>query len=85
MEYTFTLKYRLGENGDDPQALVESLGAAGCDDTPVGTGRPGHLALAFARKAPTAEDAMLSAMADVARAIPSARMTAVCGIGQRPV
>lgn len=73
MEYEFTLKYQL--NGDEaPEALVERLGAAGCDDAVIGTGQPGRLALAFAREAESAHAALQSALADVRQAIPLAQL-----------
>ena len=49
MEYTFTLKYQLTYADRDPDALVERLGEAGCDDALVGIGQPGRLALEFTR------------------------------------
>lgn len=74
MEYTFTLKYQLTGQDSDPDALVERLGAAGCDDALVGIGQPGRIALAFTREAPSAEVALRSALADVKRAIPASRL-----------
>lgn len=74
MEYIFTLKYQLADHDSDPDALVERLGAAGCDDALVGVGQPGRLALEFIREAGSAEEAMRSALADVKAAIPSARL-----------
>ncbi len=53
---------------------MERLGEAGCDDALVGIGQPGRLALAFTREAPSAQAAMRSALADVKRAIPEARL-----------
>lgn len=74
MEYTFTLKYRLAEPDSDPGALVERLGEAGCDDAVVGVGQPGRLALEFTRDASSARATVRSALADVKRAIPTARL-----------
>lgn len=74
MEYTFTLKYQLAEHDSDPDALVERLGEAGCDDALVGIGQPGRLALEFTREAKSAQAAVRSALADVKRAIPTARL-----------
>ena len=74
MEYNFTLKYQLSDADGDHDQLVERLGAAGCDDALVGIGTPGRLALDFTREAASAEAAMLSALADVKGAIPSARL-----------
>lgn len=74
MEYTFTLKYQLAEDNRDPYGLVERLGEAGCDDALVGIGRSGRLALEFTRDAPDAAKAVLSALSDVRRAVPSAKL-----------
>ena len=75
MEYTFTLKYQLAADDRDPASIVERLGAAGCDDALVGTGVAGRIALAFTREADSAETALHSALEDVRRAIPGARLT----------
>lgn len=77
MEYTFTLKYQLTDDDRDPDALVERLGEAGCDDALVGIGQPGRLALEFTREAADAGAAMRSALADVRRAAPTARLIEV--------
>lgn len=74
MEYTFTLKYRLAEQDCDRDDIVERLGAAGCDDALIGVGQPGRLALEFTRDADSAEAAMVSALADVKGAVPSAKL-----------
>lgn len=74
MEYTFILKYQLDERDSDPDALVERLGEAGCDDALVGIGQPGRLALEFTREDKSAKAAVRSALTDVKRAIPSARL-----------
>lgn len=74
MEYTFTLKYQLADDDRDPDALVERLGEVGCDDALVGIGQPGRLALEFTREAADADEAVRSALADVRRAVPSARL-----------
>jgi len=73
MEYTFTLKYQLAEQDANQDELVERLGAAGCDDALVGVGQPGRIALEFVRENKSAEAALMSALADVRRAIPTAR------------
>ena len=52
MEYTVTLKYQIGADDRDSDALVERLGEAGCHDALVGIGQPGRLALEFTREAP---------------------------------
>ncbi|NYH98817.1 helix-turn-helix transcriptional regulator [Cupriavidus plantarum] len=77
MEYTFTLKYQLAEGPRDADSLVGRLGEAGCDDALVGIGLPGRLALAFTREANSADAAVRSALADVRRAVPEARLIEV--------
>ena len=77
MEYTFTLKYQLADDDKDPDVLVERLGEAGCDDALVGIGQPGRLALEFTREAADANTAVRSALADVRRSVPSARLIEV--------
>ena len=77
MEYTFTLKYQLVPDDRDLNLLVEHLGEAGCDDALVGTGQPGRLALEFTREAASASAAVRSALADVRRAVPSAKLIEV--------
>ena len=77
MEYTFTLKYQLGGDDCDPDALVERLGEAGCDDALVGIGQPGRLALEFTREAADADAAVRSALAAVRRAAPAAQLIEV--------
>ena len=74
MEYIFTLKYQLADSDSDLDALVERLGAAGCDDALVGVGQPGRLALEFSREAGSAAEAVRTALVDVKKAIPSARL-----------
>lgn len=74
MEFAFTLRYQLPAGHHDVDAAVERLGAAGCDDALVGIGIPGRLALAFTREAPDAWTAVMTALEDVRRALPSAAL-----------
>lgn len=74
MEYTFVLKYQLSGDDSDADELVERLAEAGCDDALVGIGQPGRLALEFTREADSAEAAIISALEDARRAIPSAHL-----------
>lgn len=74
MEYEFTLKYRLDPQDADHDAVVERLGVAGCTDALVGLGVAGHLGLEFVREADSAEEAILSALADVRSALPGAKL-----------
>jgi hypothetical protein len=77
MEYTFTLRYQLAADDRDPNALVERQGQAGCGDALVGIGQRGYLTLEFTREAADAAEAVRSALADVRRAAPSARLIEV--------
>jgi predicted DNA-binding transcriptional regulator AlpA len=77
MEYIFTLKYRLSPTDSDLDQITERLGAAGCDDALVGIGQPGRIALEFTREADSAEEAVISALEDVKRAVPSATLIEV--------
>ena len=74
MEHTFTLRYRLADDDWDYPELVERLGAAGCGDAMVGIGKPKHITIKFTRDADNAERALASARADVARALPTAKL-----------
>jgi predicted DNA-binding transcriptional regulator AlpA len=74
MEYVFTLKYQLAAQDADFDEIVERLGEAGCDDALVGIGQPGRIALEFTREAESAEAALVSALANVKQAIPSAKL-----------
>lgn len=71
------LKYQLTDDDRDPDALVESLCEAGCDDALVGIGQPGRLELEFTREAADADRAVCSALEYVRRAVPSARLIEV--------
>ncbi|HYG07137.1 MAG TPA: DNA-binding protein [Stenotrophomonas sp.] len=73
-EYEFILKFRLPDPQQDPGKLVGALAKAGCDDATIGIGQPGRIALDFARRAPTALDAVVSAVRAVRRAIPGAEL-----------
>ena len=67
MEFAFTLKCFLQPNAD-AGAVVERLALQGCNDALVGIGHEGVIVLDFIREAPTSEQAVSSAMADVRRA-----------------
>ncbi len=73
-EYEFVLAFAVPQRAEDLDDLVERLGDSGCDDAVVGIGKRGRLALAFSREAATAAAALTSALADVRRAEPQARL-----------
>jgi predicted DNA-binding transcriptional regulator AlpA len=73
-EYDFILKFDLPDHDADPEQYVDDLYASGCDDANVGIGVTGRIALNFIREAPSANDAVTSAINDVQKAIPGARL-----------
>jgi predicted DNA-binding transcriptional regulator AlpA len=73
-EYEFTLKFALNAGSVDVDDWLELLAECGCDDAIVGVGRKGRLALSFARTASSAEEAVLSGITDVRRALPHAQL-----------
>lgn len=76
-EYEFLLRFRLPDDRPDPESWLEALDAAGCDDATIGIGRLGRIALEFSRASTSAAKAIRSALADVERAIPGARLIEV--------
>ena len=73
-EYEFTLKFRLPRADIDPETTIDALADAGCDDATIGIGQRGRIALEFARTAPTAIEAVTSALRAVREAIPGAEL-----------
>jgi hypothetical protein len=73
--YDFTLKLDLPDANTDPEQYIDALYEAGCDDATVGIGQRGRIGLNFIRTADSAVDALVSAIRDVTRAIPGARLT----------
>lgn len=74
MEYQFTLKFKLEANALSDDELHVRLGDAGCTDALVGLGLPGYVGLDFIREAGSAEEAIFTALADVRKALPNARL-----------
>lgn len=72
-EYEFILKFDL-PNSEDPERYVDALYEAGCDDATVGIGQEGKIALDFTREASSAFDAVSSAISDIKKVIPGARL-----------
>jgi hypothetical protein len=75
--WEFVLKFRLPRDGADPTDWLDALFEAGCDDATVGVGKHGSIALDFSREAPSAEEAIHSAIEDARKAIPSAVLTEI--------
>jgi hypothetical protein len=77
MEYEFTLKLKLAPDRANADEVVERLGEAGCDDALVGMGQVGRIALNFTRDADSAEKAIMSALKDMKRVLPEAKLLEV--------
>lgn len=72
--FEFTVKFALPNSTQDPQEYIEALAEAGCDDAMIGIGEKGRVALQFTREAHDAFSAVTSAIEDVIRAIPGAKL-----------
>jgi hypothetical protein len=77
MHYEFTLNFKLAPEDANLDEIVERLGAAGCTDALVGVGHAGQLALDFVRESQSAEQAIVSALVDVKKVIPTAKLVEV--------
>jgi predicted DNA-binding transcriptional regulator AlpA len=77
VEFDFGMKFKVGAENIDMDALVERLGDACCDDAIVGIGQPGRIALDFTRDARSVKEAMISALRDIKNAIPDAELIEV--------
>jgi hypothetical protein len=73
-EYEFTLKFQLADPQVDPDRYADELYGNGCDDAVIGVGRKGKIALQFMREAKSANEAILSAIADVRKTIPDGKL-----------
>ena len=72
-EFNFELIFKLVDNQDSNEYL-DSLFENGCDDATISTGQLGMLSLSFTREAINASVAVESAINDVKKAIPSAKL-----------
>lgn len=75
--HRFTLLYSLPSEPLVDEELMAGLLAAGCNDTLVGFGRPGHVALEFERTALDRDAAVQNAQLAVTTAWPHARLVEV--------
>jgi hypothetical protein len=74
VDYDFTLKFDISILECEPDTFLDQLYEAGCDDAIIGIGRPGRLSMNFIREAKTASEAVLSALSDVKKALPQAKL-----------
>lgn len=77
VSYDFVLSFALSDAHAEPSKFLDVLFEAGCDDATIGVGKRGTLALAFSREAASAEDAVRSAIRDVSKAVPEAKLVEV--------
>jgi hypothetical protein len=77
IEYEFVLRFQLPADSDHPDQFLDCLYEAGCADAIVGVGLPGYIALDFSREAKNADEAVKSAISDVQKAIPAAKLLEV--------
>ena len=73
-EYEFTLKFSLNDASEKADTYIEALEREGCDDAIIGIGQNGRIALQFNREGNSALQAVISAIKDVEKAIPNAKL-----------
>jgi len=72
--YEFTLRFSLPGCSLNPEIYIQKLGECGCDDALTGVGKTGRIALCFARESTSAFAAISSAIGNVKKAIPAAKL-----------
>lgn len=77
MVHDFTLVYALNPELDSQDEVLRRLAGSDCADATVGWGRPGHVALAFSRKARDRDVAVTLAAAQMAQVLPGAELVRV--------
>lgn len=75
-EYDFTLKFVIPKDlkTDDSSSQIF---AGGCDDAIIGVGVAGRLALNFVRESNNATEAIRSALSDIQKIIPQAKLVEI--------
>ena len=73
-EYEFTLKFSLNDVSVNIDSYIDILYKENCDDAIIGIAKNGRIALQFNREDNTALQAVISAIKDVERAIPNAKL-----------
>lgn len=74
IDYEFTLKFNLGNKNINPEEYIEKLENENCTDALIGIGKNGKIALNFIRESDSAYNALFSAISDVKKAIPDAKL-----------
>lgn len=73
-EYEFTLKFSLNKKDITEDQIIDILYNNGCDDALVGLGKKDRLAFNFIRESESAEKAIFSAILDIKKALPDAKL-----------
>lgn len=72
--YSFVISFGLPKARIASDDVDERLGEAGLMDAHIGLGLPGRVALAFDREAPSAKQAIQSAIKEVKKALPGVQL-----------
>jgi hypothetical protein len=72
--YNFELSFKLPGVDADGEQYLDALYEAGCDDAMIGMGRRGFIGADFSRESASIELAVESAIQNVEKAIPGARL-----------
>ncbi len=72
--YDFELIFKLSNKQEDANIYLEKLFEVGCDDTIVSIGQLGIISLSFSRESENADEAIKSAISDILKAIPDAKL-----------
>ncbi|MGD0960426.1 MAG: DNA-binding protein [Methylomonas sp.] len=73
-KYDFTLKFDISGIKDAQDTIAGALYGNGCDDAVIDIGKAGQIALNFERNAASATEAISSALNDVKKTLPDARL-----------
>jgi len=73
-KFDFELIFKLTDGKEDSSKYLDALFENGCDDATISTGQLGVISLSFTREANSASEAVHSAINDVQKAIPSAKL-----------
>ena len=73
--FEFSLKFALPRSLSNLDEAIERLGENRCNDALIGIGHTGYVSLKFDRTASSAFQAVTSAVKDVKKAIPEAKLT----------
>lgn len=77
MVHDYILVYALNPELDSQDEILRRLAGSDCADATVGWGRPGHVALAFSRKALGRDAAVALAATQMAQVLPGAELVRV--------